>query len=80
MTYEQLMQPQKALEIYNHIVSRQTDLGTNATPSLASIAEMARWRVGFIQWRDTAEAVNRRFADTNAIVAATTAKLLSNHE
>jgi len=80
MTYEHLMQPQKAAEIYSQIVSRQTELGTNAPPSLASIADMARWRVGFIRWQDNAEAVNHRFADTNAIVTANTANPLSNHE
>ncbi len=80
MTYEHLLQPQKAVEIYHQIVTRQTELGTNAPPSLASIADMARWRIGFIQWQDNAEAVNRRFADTNAIVTANTANPLSNHE
>ena len=80
MTYEHLMQPQKAVEIYNQIVGRQTDLGTNSPPSLASIASMARWRIGFIQWQDNAEAVNHRFAGTNAVFTANTEKLLSNHE
>jgi tetratricopeptide (TPR) repeat protein len=80
MTYEHLMQPQKATEIYSRIVTSQTELGTNAPPSLASIADMARWRISFLQWQDNAQAVNHRFADTNAIVTATTTKLLSNHE
>ena len=80
MTYEHLMQPQKATEIYSQIVTRQTELGTNAPPSLASIADMARWRISFIQWQTSAEAVNHRFADTNAIVTANAAKPPSNHE
>lgn len=80
MTYEHLMQPQKATEIYSQIVTSQTELGTNAPPSLASIADMARWRISFIQWQTSAEAVNHRFADTNAIVTANAAKPPSNHE
>jgi len=74
MTYEHLMQPQKAVEIYTQIVTRQTDLGTNTPPSLASIADMARWRIGFIQWQGGAETANHRFADTNASLTAAAAR------
>jgi tetratricopeptide (TPR) repeat protein len=80
MTYEHLMQPQKAGEIYSQIVTRQTGLGTNAPPSIASIADMARWRLGFIKWQSSAETVNHRFADTNTTFTATAAKPPSNHE
>ena len=80
MTYEHLMQPQKAVEIYNQIVSRQTELDTNAPPSLASIADMARWRIGFIQWQTSAETVNHRLADTNAIITANVAHPEPGHE
>jgi tetratricopeptide (TPR) repeat protein len=80
MTYEHLWQPQKAVEVYNQIVARQTGLGTNAPPSLASIADMARWRIGFIQWQTSAETTNHRLADTNAIVTASVPHPESSHE
>jgi tetratricopeptide (TPR) repeat protein len=80
MTYEHLLQPQKATDIYQQIISREAGMGTNAPASLSSIADMARWRVGFIQWQNTAESANRRFADTNALFAAKAVKPVSNHE
>lgn len=80
MTYEHLWQPQKAIEVYNQIISRQTELGTNAPPSLASIADMARWRTGFIQWQTSAEIVNHRFAGTNASFTASVAHSETSHE
>ena len=80
MTYEHLWQPQKAIEVYSQIISRQTDLGTNTTPSLASIADMARWRTGFIQWQTSAEIVNHRLAGTNASFTAIIAHPETSHE
>jgi len=73
MTYERLWQPQKATEIYNRIVGRESELDTNAPPSLKSIVEMARWRIGFIQWQINAEYANHSLHDTNATFTATTA-------
>ena len=73
MTYERLWQPQKATEIYNQIVSRENELDTNAPPSLKSIVDMARWRIGFIQWQNKAETANYNLRDTNVIVTANTA-------
>jgi tetratricopeptide (TPR) repeat protein len=86
MSYEHLWQPQKAVEIYNQIISRQTELGTNAPPSLVSITDMARWRISFIQWQNSAETTNQRLADTNSIVTTNTivtanvARLEPSHE
>jgi tetratricopeptide (TPR) repeat protein len=80
MTYEHLMQPQKAIEIYNQIVDRQTELTTNMPPNLASIADMARWRVGFIQWQTNAQNINQTLADTNAVLAADAKKNAPSHE
>jgi tetratricopeptide (TPR) repeat protein len=73
MTYERLWQPQKATEIYNQIVSRQNELDTNAPPSLKSIVDMARWRIGFMQWQENAEIVNHGLHDTNATFTASLA-------
>jgi tetratricopeptide (TPR) repeat protein len=80
MTYEHLMQPQKAVEIYSQIASRHTEMGTNAPPGLASIADMARWRIGFVQWQTGAETVNHRLAVTNAVVTANVAHPETRHE
>jgi tetratricopeptide (TPR) repeat protein len=80
MTYERLLQPQKATEIYSQIINREKELGTNAPPSLLSIVEMARWRAGFIQWQNNAENVNLRLAGTNAVFTANDAKPAPNHE
>ena len=55
LTYEHLLQPQKAVETYTQIVASEAVVGTNATPDLQAIFEMARWRAGFIQWQDKAE-------------------------
>jgi tetratricopeptide (TPR) repeat protein len=70
MTYERLWQPQKATDIYNRIISRESELDTNAPPSLKSIVDMARWRVSFIQWQSKAEADNYSLRDTNMIATA----------
>lgn len=50
MTYERLMQPEEALKTYNGLLSREAELGTNATPALKAVFDMARWRAGFLQW------------------------------
>lgn len=73
MTYERLSQPQKAVEAYQEILAKQTEVGTNATPGLKAVFEMAQWRVKFLQWHDKAEAVNRTLAVpafTNAVPSA----------
>jgi tetratricopeptide (TPR) repeat protein len=62
MTYERLLQPQMAMQSYSNIVSRQADLGTNASPGLKAMVEMANWRVGFIKWQSKADNVNKALA------------------
>ncbi len=64
MTYEKLLQPQKAVDTYNQILSREAEAGTNATPGLKAVFDMARWRVGFIKWQTNAEAVDHSLAET----------------
>ena len=58
LTYEQLLQPQKAVDTYNAILARETEAGTNTTPALKTVFDMARWRVGFIQWQTNAESID----------------------
>lgn len=64
MTYERLLQPEMATQNYSNIVTRQTDLGTNASPGLKAIVEMAQWRIKFIQWQSNADNVNKALSDS----------------
>jgi tetratricopeptide (TPR) repeat protein len=66
MTYEHLWQPQKAVEIYHRIVSREKELPAAASPGLKAVVEMARWRAGFVEWQHQAENFNHSFHGTNA--------------
>jgi len=66
MTYERLLQPQMATQTYSNILSRQTDLGTNASPGLKAIVDMAQWRIKFIEWQSHADNINRALMLTNA--------------
>src|SRR5262245_3785251 len=52
VTYERLLQPQKATETYNEIISHEKDLGSSVTPGLKAVLEMARWRLRFIKWQE----------------------------
>ncbi|HXT12488.1 MAG TPA: tetratricopeptide repeat protein [Candidatus Angelobacter sp.] len=65
MTYERLLQPQMAMQTYSNLVSRQTELGTNAAPGLNAIIDMARWRIHFIQWQTKADDINHILAKDN---------------
>lgn len=58
ITYEHLLQPAKATETYNQILAREPDLGTNASPGLKAILDMARWRIGYLNWQTKAEIAN----------------------
>lgn len=62
ITYERLLQPEKAVETYNRILQHESDLGTNASPALSAIFDMARWRIGFIAWQNSAEKAERQIA------------------
>ena len=48
-----------------HILSREVDLGTNASPGLKAMVEMAKWRINFIQWQSHADNVNRALTDAS---------------
>ena len=55
ITYEHLMQPEKAVATYNDILAHQADVGTNTTPGLTAVFDMSRWRVNFLTWQQKAE-------------------------
>jgi tetratricopeptide (TPR) repeat protein len=67
MTYERLMQPQKAIETYADILKNESTMGTNATPGIKAVFDMARYRTSFLQWQGKAENTTRELASTPAI-------------
>ncbi len=53
LIYEKLNQPKKATDRYTVISAREKNLqGTNSTPSLKTVIEMAKWRSEQIAWRE----------------------------
>ncbi len=71
MTYEKLQQPQHASEVYSNILSRELATGTNASPGLKSVFEMARWRINFLNWQTRAESSAREFSPAPKTTATT---------
>ena len=55
ITYEKLLQPQLAAEAYRTIASAAPQLGTNLSPGLKSVVDMAQWRLNFLQWEERAD-------------------------
>jgi len=65
LVYEQLQQWAKAIEQYDRILARQKELtGDAATPALASLGEMAKWREDYIQWLQKARLTQQTFVLT----------------
>ena len=59
LVYEQLEQWQKATEIYQRILDRRAELtGTDASPSLISLSDMAKWRKDYLAWVEKAKISN----------------------
>ena len=70
VTYERLLQPEKAAESYNQIISREADLATNIAPDLKTVIDMAKWRADFLKWQGKAQIENLSLAAaamTNAV-------------
>ena len=55
LVYERLRQPAKATETYNRITQRAPDVDPKASPALASVLDMARWRKDHLAWQDQAD-------------------------
>ena len=72
MTYEKLQQPQLASQMYSNIISRELTVGTNSSPGLKSVFEMARWRVNFLNWESHAESATKEFSTPPRETAAAT--------
>jgi len=53
LVYEQLMQQQKAVELYGKILERKSELAKKViTPGMESLLEMTQWRKDYLQWLD----------------------------
>lgn len=52
---EHLKSPPEAIKAYQKILDREKELAADASPSLKTIVDMARWRRDFIQWKFEAE-------------------------
>jgi tetratricopeptide (TPR) repeat protein len=68
LTYERLLQPQKASQTYSEILKYEPELGTNATPGQKAVIEMARWRAGFLGWQSQAETANHAIACSSGLI------------
>jgi tetratricopeptide (TPR) repeat protein len=58
LVYERLGHVEKAVETYRKILVRQAEV-TNATPGLALVFEMSKWRSENIAWANSAEKESR---------------------
>ncbi len=59
ITYEKLLQPANAITAYRTITNATPQLGTNVPPGLKAVAEMAQWRLNFLQFQNRAEEFTR---------------------
>lgn len=61
ITYEKLLQPQLAMAAYRDLLTNAApSLGTNLTPNLKAVKEMAGWRLNFLEWNERADAFNHQ--------------------
>lgn len=57
LVYERLQQPEKARGMFTNILARELEVtGTNGTPGLQAVVDMARWRLGHLSWLQNAQA------------------------
>jgi tetratricopeptide (TPR) repeat protein len=69
MSYEKLQQPQLATQTYSNILTRELTIGTNSSPGLKSLFDMARWRIGYLSWESHAESSARDFSPAKPALA-----------
>ncbi|HTD66944.1 MAG TPA: tetratricopeptide repeat protein [Candidatus Limnocylindria bacterium] len=59
LTFERLQQPAKALGQYEQVARREPEIGTNASPTLRTVLDMARWRQQYLGWQTNLETLAR---------------------
>jgi tetratricopeptide (TPR) repeat protein len=62
LAYEKLSQPQKATDAYKKILACETQAGTNTTPGMQAVFDMAQWRINFLKWQQNAQSVDQSLA------------------
>jgi tetratricopeptide (TPR) repeat protein len=62
LTYEKLLQPAKATNAYSQILVREAEVGTNVTPGMQAIFDMAQWRISYLKWQQSAQTVDQSLA------------------
>jgi hypothetical protein len=68
LTYEKLLQPQKATDAYNQILSLQSQVSTNATRGMQAVFDMARWRINYLKWQQSAQSLDQSLAASSAAI------------
>jgi tetratricopeptide (TPR) repeat protein len=59
LIYEQLGQWQRASDTYQRILDRRNELaGSDASPGLISLSDMAKWRKDYLAWLEKAQIAN----------------------
>jgi tetratricopeptide (TPR) repeat protein len=67
LIYEQLEQWQKARDIYQRIIDTRGALAdADASPSLISLSDMAKWRKDYIAWQEKAKIANLTYERSGA--------------
>jgi tetratricopeptide (TPR) repeat protein len=67
LIYEQLEQWDKARAIYQRIIDRRGELtDADASPSLISLSDMAKWRKDYIAWQEKAKIANLSYERSGA--------------
>ena len=66
LTYEKLSQPEMATNTYNKILACEATVGTNATPGLQAVFDMAQWRINFLTWQQNAQNVDHSLTASTA--------------
>jgi tetratricopeptide (TPR) repeat protein len=66
LSYEKLAQPQKATDAYNKIIALEAGVGTNSTPGMQAVFDMAQWRINFLKWQQNAQTVEQSIATTTS--------------
>jgi tetratricopeptide (TPR) repeat protein len=65
LVYEQLKQPEKAMDCYKAITSRDKEINvTNSNPNLTTVLDMARFRTNRILWEQKADRLERNLRPT----------------
>lgn len=71
LVYEQLKQPEKALGVYERILSHAKDPGIESLSAVKTVIDMAGWRQNRLTWQAKAEKVERDLGTATPEPAAT---------